>query len=180
MGRGRGGSARPAVGTLDDVARAVAAARARDAYALAPDDPSARLLYLATMLEQAAYENGLDRPLDEKSPAAVEAGRFGVKPIEETLKYAMACNRPAAAAAAARLLGQIGTADQLLYQGDRPGAAGVGRAIARPPRAHGRSAGRSCGCNRPGPSPGRATCCRRSASLPAAAARAMRWSPLRA
>ncbi len=109
------------LGTMGDVARAVAAARARDALALAPDNPSARLLYLATMLEQAAHENGLDRPLDEKSPAAVEAARFGVRAIEETLRYAMGCNRPAAAAAAARLLGQIGAANQLLYQGTGPG-----------------------------------------------------------
>ena len=58
--------------------------------------------------------------MDEKNPAAVEAGRFGVKPIEEVLKYAMACNRPAAAAAAARLLGQIGTATQLLYRSAGP------------------------------------------------------------
>ena len=108
------------VGTSNDLARAVAADRARDAYALAPDNPSVRLLYLATMLEQAAYENGLDRPLDEKNPAAVEAGRFGAKPVEAVLKYAMACNRPAAAAAAARLLGPIGTASQLLYQSTGP------------------------------------------------------------
>jgi hypothetical protein len=106
--------ARP--GTPNDIARAVAADRARDAFALAPGDPSVRLLYLATMLEQAACENGLDRPLDAKSPAAVEAGRFGEKPVEEVLRYAMACNRPASAAAAARLLGQIGSAAQLLYQ----------------------------------------------------------------
>lgn len=108
------------VGTSNDLVRAVAADRARDAYALAPDNPSVRLLYLATMLEQAAYENGLDRPLDEKNTAAVEAGRFGAKPIEAVLKYAMACDRPAAAAAAARLLGQIGTASQLLYQSPGP------------------------------------------------------------
>jgi HEAT repeat protein len=108
------------VGTLNDLARAVAADRARDAYVLAPDNPSARLLYLATMLEQAAYENGLDRPWDEKNPAAVEAGRFSVRPLQEVLKYAMACNRPASAAAAARLLGQIGTATQLLYHSAGP------------------------------------------------------------
>jgi len=106
--------------TPNDVARAIAAQRARDAYALAPDNPSVRVLYLAMMLEAAACEHGLDRPLDEKNPAAVEAGRFGVNPIEEVLKYAMACNRPAAAAAAARLLGRIGTAAELLYQSAGP------------------------------------------------------------
>ena len=49
----------------DDAARAMAARLARDAYAIAPDDHEVRLLYLATLLEQAAYDNGLDRPLDE-------------------------------------------------------------------------------------------------------------------
>ena len=98
----------------------MAARWARDAYALAPDDPSVRLLYLATMLDAAAYENGLDRPLDEKDPAVVEAKQFGVKTIDEVLEYAMAHGHPAAAAAAARLLGEIGKADELLYQGAEP------------------------------------------------------------
>jgi hypothetical protein len=108
------------VGAPADAARAIAARRARDAYALAPQDASICLLYLATMLERAAYENGLDRPLDEKTPAVVEARQFGVKLIEEVLQYAMVHDRAAGAAAAARLLGQIGKARELLYRSAGP------------------------------------------------------------
>ena len=106
--------------TPADAARVLAARFARDAYALAPDDREIRWLYLATMLDAAAYANGLDRPLDEKDPAIIEAKSFGVKVIDEVLEYAMAHGHPAAATAAARLLGQIGKADELLYQGDKP------------------------------------------------------------
>ena len=66
------------------------------------------------MLEAASHANGLDKPLGEKDPAVVEAERFGVEPLEETLAYAHERGHVAAAAAAARLLGRIGTADELL------------------------------------------------------------------
>ena len=102
--------------TPETIARARAARFAADAYTLSPDDPLIRTLYLATMLEAAAHENGLDRLLDAKDPAVVEAKHFGVKTLEELLHYSMAYDHPAAAAAAARLLGQIGRADELLYQ----------------------------------------------------------------
>jgi len=69
--------------TPDDVARAIALRRARDAYALAPNEPLVKFLCLAAALEAAAYENGLDRPLDEKNPAVIEAKQAGVKAIEE-------------------------------------------------------------------------------------------------
>jgi hypothetical protein len=104
----------------DDAARATAARLARDAYAIVPADPQVRLLYLAAMLEAAAYENGLDRPLDEKNAAASEAKQFGVKTLDEVLKYALVGGHTAAAAAAARLLGEIGRADELLTQGGGP------------------------------------------------------------
>jgi hypothetical protein len=107
-------------GTPDDAARELAAHFARQAYALAPGDREIRLLYLATMLDAAAYRNGLDRPLEEKDPAVTEAKQFGVKPIEEVLAYAMAHGHPAAATVAARLLGEMGKADELLTQGGRP------------------------------------------------------------
>ena len=56
--------------TPEEAARTLAARWASDAYAIAPDDPQVRLLYLATMLEAAAYRKGLDRPWDEKDPGA--------------------------------------------------------------------------------------------------------------
>ncbi|MCD4727091.1 MAG: hypothetical protein K8R46_05495, partial [Pirellulales bacterium] len=103
-----------------DVALALAARLARDAYSLAPHDRQLRLLHLTAMLEAAVYENGLDRPLDEKNPAIVEAERFGVEPLDEVLKYGMEQGHTAAAATAARLLGRIGTADELLGQAAGP------------------------------------------------------------
>ena len=106
-----------------DAARALAARLARDAYSLAPHDRRLRLLHLTAMLEAAVYENGLDRPLDEKTPAVVEAERFGVEPLEKVLEYAMAYGHTAAATAAARLLGRIGTADELLCRAAVPAAA---------------------------------------------------------
>jgi CheY-like chemotaxis protein len=102
--------------TPETIARARAARFAADAYVLSPDDPRVRTLYLATMLEAASYDNGLDRPLDAKHPAVVEATRYGVKMVEELLRYSMAYDHPAAAAAASRILGQIGKAEELLYQ----------------------------------------------------------------
>jgi hypothetical protein len=107
-------------GTPADAARALAARYARQAYALDPDNHDLRLLYLATMLDAAAYGRGLDRPLDQQDPALVAAKPFGVRAISEVLEYAMAHRHPAAAVAAAQLLGEIGKASEVLQQGDRP------------------------------------------------------------
>jgi hypothetical protein len=104
----------------EDAARWLAARLARDAYAIAPDHRDVRLLYLTTLLEQAADENGLDRPLDKKSSPAAEAKQLGAKTLNDALQYAMAGGHPAAAAAMARLLGEIGKAEELLSQGDEP------------------------------------------------------------
>jgi CheY-like chemotaxis protein len=107
-------------GTPADAARALAARFARQAYALDPNDHEIQLLYLATLLDAAAHARGLDRPLDERDPALAAAKPFGVRAIQEVLRYAMAHRRPAAAAAAARLLGEIGKAREVFQQGDRP------------------------------------------------------------
>ena len=106
--------------TPSALARTTAAQWARDAYAIAPDNPAVRILYLAATLEAAAYDNGLDRPLSKQDPAIVEAKRFGAKTVEEVLQYAMSHGYTAAATASARLLGQIGKADELLDQGVKP------------------------------------------------------------
>ncbi len=102
--------------TPEEAAQTLAARRASDAYAIAPDDPQVRVLYLATLLEAAACRKGLDRPWDEKDPALIEAQRSGVKTIEAVLADAMAHRHFAAAAAAVELLGQMGTAGELLSQ----------------------------------------------------------------
>jgi hypothetical protein len=111
--------------------RAAAVSLARDAYALSPN-PSSRNLYLATLLEKAAYDNGLDRPLDEKNAAVAEAKPFGVKAVEETMQLAIAHGHPAAAAAAARILGEIGNARELLH--NRVGPSPLAAALQSPDR----------------------------------------------
>ena len=100
--------------SASDAARALAERRARDAYSLAQHERELRLLHLTTMLEAAAYLNGLDRPLEENNRAVVEAERFGVGPLEKVLAYGMKTGHTTAAAAAALILGRIGTADELL------------------------------------------------------------------
>ena len=119
--------------TPEDAGRARAARLARDAFALAPDDPEVRRLYLTTLLEQAAYESGLDEPLEPgEHPAADEAGRFDAAVLEDVLEHAMADGHPAAATAAARLLGHIGTPEGLLGDAVRPTA--LARALRHPDR----------------------------------------------
>lgn len=107
----------------DEAACATAARLARDAYALAGEDRQIRLLYLATMLEAAANETGPDKPLpDGKGTALAEAAGLGAGVIEDLLQYAGAGDHVPAATAAARILGRIGTAEELLRQGAQPAA----------------------------------------------------------
>jgi len=105
----------------DEASRLLAARFAREAYSVSPEDNPIRLLYLATMLEQAAYENGLERPLPTAAgtPAAT-AAEFGVETVQDVLAYAMEGGHVGAAAAAARILGRQAEAIELLYQGPRP------------------------------------------------------------
>ena len=106
--------------TPDDAARALAARFARDAYASPPTIRQIRLLYLTTMLDAAAYANGLDnrwtkriRPLSRPSSSA---------PRRST----RCCNTPWRTAIRRRprrrpgCSGEIGKADELLDQGDKP------------------------------------------------------------
>jgi hypothetical protein len=105
-----------------DATRALAARLARDAFGIAPGDSVVVRLYLAAMLEAAAHQKGLSKPLDEKDAAVAEAKQLGPKAISEAMAYAMADGRPAAATAAAQILGQIGKAEELLYNGPQPTA----------------------------------------------------------
>jgi hypothetical protein len=119
-------------GTPDDAARALASRWARDAYEISPQQRDVQRLYLAATLDQAAYQKGLNRPLDEKDPAFTLAKAFGPEAIDDVLEYAMSRHHPAAAAAAARMLGQIGKADALLNRGAAP--APLARALQQPDR----------------------------------------------
>lgn len=104
-----------------DAALILAAQLARDAYALAPEDPDVRRLYLTTALEAEAYRIGLDKPMPETGgTAAAEAATFGPPVLEGVLDYAMAGDHIGAAIAAARMLGRTGMAAELLYQGEKP------------------------------------------------------------
>jgi len=108
---------------VDDARRFLASRLARAAYSVDPEDREIRLLHLATLLERARYENGLDKPLPTGPGTAAEyaAGtEFGPGVIEEVLRYAMEQGHAGAATAAARILGRIGTAGELLQQGVEP------------------------------------------------------------
>jgi len=109
--------------TAADASLALAARFAREAYSVDPQNAEIRLLYLATLLEQAAYENGLDKPLvAEGDTAAARVAGFGASVVEDVLEYAVGAGHSVAATAAARILGKIGSADELLCQGVQPSA----------------------------------------------------------
>jgi hypothetical protein len=108
----------------DDARLAMAARWAYDAYRLSADPP-VEALYLATLLEAAQYRRGLDQPLAETDAAVIVAKRCGPKSIEGALARAMPSaatpgGHVGAAVAATTLLGQIGTARELLYPGTKP------------------------------------------------------------
>ncbi len=107
---------------VDDARRMLAARFAREAYSVRPEDESVRLVYLATMLEQASFAAGLGSPLlSEKGSPAAAAAAFGPHVLESVLALADKGGHPAAAAAAARLLGEVGSAGELLYRSALPG-----------------------------------------------------------
>lgn len=111
--------------------RALAARLARDAYTVAPEDPSIRTLHLATTLELAAHENGLDKPLKaDPGTVAASAAAFGAPSLEAVLELAMTSQHAPAATAAARILGQIGKAEDQLYRSGQ--AAPLVRAVRHP------------------------------------------------
>lgn len=104
-----------------DASLLLACRLAREAYWLAPDQNAVRRLYLATMLERSAYENGLDKPVEvaDGTPGG-QVAALGPEVVEDLLTYALQSGHAPAAAAAARILGQIGKAESLLCQGSRP------------------------------------------------------------
>ncbi len=105
----------------DDAARWFAARFARDAYAILPERRELLLLHLAAMLEQAAHEAGLEKPLstDKDSPAG-KVARLGADTVEDVLALAMQNGQAAAATAAARILGPLAGAERLLHRAAQP------------------------------------------------------------
>lgn len=116
-----------------EASRTLAVRLARDAFRLAPDDVSYRTFYFTTLLEAATFDVGLDNPLPTGAgSAADEAGKAGVDCLGAVLDEALRTDHPGAAAAAARLLGEHGSADRLLYAGGTPSA--LVRALSAPAR----------------------------------------------
>ncbi len=107
--------------SAEDASLTLAARLAADAYAIAPDEEPVKLLHLATLLERAKYAGGLGKPLDEAAgkPAGVVAA-FGPKVVEKLLAYVLEANHAPAAAAAARILGNIGTGGDVLGASGEP------------------------------------------------------------
>jgi CheY-like chemotaxis protein len=104
----------------DDAARAVAARLARAARSLASDNFKVQVLSLATALDQIVYDRGLDKRLDFNDPAIREIAALNPSIIEAVLAFCLAERHPAAARAAAEILGRTGTAQSLLRGGSEP------------------------------------------------------------
>jgi hypothetical protein len=107
--------------TVNEACRLQAARWARDAYRVSPGGMNVQTLYLATQLDAAQYDAGLDQPLAEDAPIVIEAKKAGVLALNEVLAYAMSTEvvsggHVGAAIATARLLGQIGDVKQALYK----------------------------------------------------------------
>jgi hypothetical protein len=102
----------------DEASLARACRLARDACSVAPGNERARVLHLATLLERAAYENGLEKPLEAtEGTVAGRVAEFEPEVIEDVLEYALETGHAPAATAAARILGRVGNPDTLLCQG---------------------------------------------------------------
>jgi len=102
----------------DDAARRVAARLARAAWLLAPDNHQVQVLALATALEQVVYDRGLDKRLDfVKDPNVSGITAFGMPLVEDVLAFCLAEQHPAAARAAAEILGRSGNPQNLLQGG---------------------------------------------------------------
>lgn len=104
-------------------ALAIAAELAAGASELAPNCRAAQRLYLGALVEEAAHRAGLDAPLPEgpETARAVLAGQ-SVDVLESLLDESVEREHPIAAAAAARLLGQIGQAELLYRRSPQPSA----------------------------------------------------------
>jgi hypothetical protein len=100
-----------------DDAQAVLAARlARDLHLATPGNVEHRQIYLTAMLKAAALVTGRDKPLATSAGSAFDiAATFKADAVEAVLADALKNNQPEAAAAAAQILGQIGT-PELLYR----------------------------------------------------------------
>ncbi|MGQ9573985.1 MAG: hypothetical protein ACUVUC_01580 [Thermoguttaceae bacterium] len=105
----------------DQARRWFAARAARDAYAILPENAELRRLYAMAILEEAAYRNGLDKPLpmDRHGPAG-QCAALGLSVLEDALARSIEQGHCGAAAAAARILGWQPEAERLLRRSGQP------------------------------------------------------------
>ena len=104
----------------DEAAIAHAVRLAGDAVSIVPADAAVRVLYRTARLEQAALAAGLAHPVAGDDPAVAELVAAGTDALEEVLRLALGSGHVGAAAQAARLLGEHGSASELLLQGAEP------------------------------------------------------------
>lgn len=104
-----------------DAALVVAAHLATDLYALAPDNPEYRRVYLMSILESAKLIAGIDRSLPTGEGSARHlAGQAGAAAVEDVLVQALEQDRIAAAIGAVEVLGDVGDERLLLSDDGRP------------------------------------------------------------
>ncbi|MFZ5833677.1 MAG: HEAT repeat domain-containing protein [Planctomycetota bacterium] len=104
-----------------EVTRQRALRFARDAHALSPASDDLELLYLAALLDDAAYRQGLNQPLPAETPAARALAQLDSAKAERLLAFVLDNNHPAAAAAVLRAVAGMDDALGLLYGSATPG-----------------------------------------------------------
>ncbi len=105
----------------DEAAALTAARLAADLHAVGPKSGPNNRLYLVALLEGATFQSGFDKPLPtaDGTPLAIAAKQSpGV--VEEVLADALAGGYHGAAAAAAQILGDVGSPQMLHTAGSSP------------------------------------------------------------
>lgn len=94
---------------------------AGDLYQLQHESPTVRRLYLASALELAAHQAGLDEPLPTGPGTAHDlAAEAGPEALQQVLAHATTTGHLAAATAAVQILGEIGDSELLFNRGPQP------------------------------------------------------------
>lgn len=98
-----------------------AARWAREAYELFPHQERIRLLYLATMVEEAKFRQGLDKALPKgKDSPAERAASFGLQTLEAALRFALDSGHPVAGTAILEVMGQLNPSESILRRTSEP------------------------------------------------------------
>lgn len=104
---------------VDEISRRMALRLARDAWRVTPDDPSAQMLYCLSLLEEAAYQPGSDKPPTGPNALIAEATALKIDVLERALALGMELERSAIVFSAAQLLARP-EAEPLLYRSAQP------------------------------------------------------------